>query len=79
MDAVRAHPQVIEVLQRFQPGDAVGADMVGTERQVFARIYTTATSLEDSQAVLRFIHQTVVVHDESGVDMVLDRYQKGCV
>jgi len=79
MDAVRAHPQVIEVLQRFQPGDVVGADMVGTERQVFARIYTTAQTPQASAEVLRFIHDTVVVQDETGADMVLDRYQKGRV
>lgn len=78
MDAIRSHPQVIEVLQRFQTGDVVGADMVGTERQVFARIYTTAKTPQASEEVLRFIHQTVVVQDENGVDMVLDRYQKGC-
>jgi hypothetical protein len=76
---VRAHPQVIEVLQRFQPGDVVGADMVGTERQVFARIYTTAQTPQASAEVLRFIHDTVVVQDETGADMVLDRYQKGRV
>ena len=79
MDRVRAHPQVIEVLQRFQTGDVVGADMVGTERQVFARIYTTAQTPQASEEVLRFIHDTVVVQDESGADMVLDRYQKGRV
>ena len=79
MDAVRTHPQVIEVLQRFQPGDVVGADMVGTERQVFARIYTTAQTPQASAEVLRFIHDTVVVQDETGADMVLDRYQKGRV
>jgi len=79
MDAVRAHPQVIEVLQRFQPGDVVSTDMVGTERQVFARIYTTAQTPQASEEVLRFIHNTVVVQDENGANMVLDRYQKGRV
>jgi hypothetical protein len=67
MDAVRAHPHV------------VGADMGGTERQVFARIYTTAQTPQASAEVLRFIHDTVVVQDDTGADMVLDRYQKGRV
>lgn len=76
LDAVRAHPNVIEVLQRFQPGDRVTPDMVGTERQVFARIYTTAQTPDESQNVLRFIHEILAVEDENGADMVLDRYQK---
>jgi biotin carboxylase len=77
LDAIRAHPQVIEVLQRFQPGDWVSADMVGTERQVFARIYTTARTPDESRNVLQFIHTTLSVQDTTGADMVLDRYQKG--
>jgi biotin carboxylase len=79
LDAIRAHPQVIEVLQRFQPGDLVSADMVGTERQVFARIYTTARTPEESRDLLQFIHTTLSVQDAAGADMVLDRYQKGGV
>jgi hypothetical protein len=76
LEAIRSHPNVIEVLQRFDIGDQVTADMLGTERQVFARIYTTAKTPVEAQEVLRFIHDTLVVTDESGADMVLDRYKK---
>jgi hypothetical protein len=44
---------------------------------VFARIYTTAQTPVEAQGVLQFIHDTLVVTDESGADMVLDRYKKG--
>jgi hypothetical protein len=77
LEAIRSHPNVIEVLQRFDIGDQVTADMLGTERQVFTRIYTTAQTPVEAQEVLRFIHDTLVVTDESGADMVLDRYKKG--
>lgn len=77
LEAIRAHPNVIEVLQRFQIGDEVTSDMLGTERQVFARIYTSAQTAEASQKILEFIHQTLTVVDKTGADMVLDRYQKG--
>ena len=77
LQAIRSHPQVIEVLQRFQTGDVITPDMAGTERQVFARIYTTAQTPEESSLVLRFIHATLSVTDDHGADMVLDRYQKG--
>jgi len=77
LQAIRVHPNVIEVLQRFETGDVVTPDMAGTERQVFARIYTTAQTPDESMNVLRFIHATLSVRDEDGTDMVLDRYQKG--
>lgn len=77
LEAIRSHPHVIEVLQRFQTGDVVTPDMAGTERQVFARIYTTAKTPEESSSVLRSIHATLSVTDEHGADMVLDHYQKG--
>ena len=76
LEAIRSHTNVIEVLQRFDIGDQVTADMLGTERQVFARIYTTAETPVEAQRVLRFINDTLVVADELGADMLLDRYNK---
>ena len=76
MEAIRSNPNIIEVLQRFDIGDQVTLEMLGTERQVFARIYTTAQTPLETQGVLRFIHDTLVVTDESGADMVLERYKK---
>lgn len=75
-DALRSHPNVIQVLQRFQTGDSVTSDMVGTERQVFARIYTVARTATESAGVLQFINRTLSVSDEMGESMVLDWYQK---
>lgn len=76
MDEVRSHPNVIQVLQRFQTGDSVTSDMIGTERQVFARIYTVARTPTESAELLRFIERTLSVNDELGENMVLDWYQK---
>lgn len=76
LEAIRSHPNVIEVLQRFQSGDEVRNAMVGTERQVFARIYTKATTLGESRNLIRFIHENLIVANEFGVDMILDRYRK---
>ena len=76
MDAIRSHPNVIQVLQRFQTGDSVTSDMIGTERQVFARIYTVARTPTESAELLRFINRTLSVNDELGEGMILDWYQK---
>ena len=76
MDAVRSHPNVIQVLQRFQTGDSVTSEMVGTERQVFARIYTVARTHRESAELLKYINCTLSVKDEMSENMVLDWYQK---
>ena len=76
LEAIRLHRNVIEVLQRFNTGDQITPDMMGTERQVFARIYTIAETPVEAAEVIEYIHNTLVVVDESGADMILDRYQK---
>jgi phosphoribosylaminoimidazole carboxylase (NCAIR synthetase) len=76
LDAIRSHPNVIHVLQRFVMGDTVTADMVGTERQVFARIYTVARTSEESADSLNTINSLLSVLDESGENMVVDSYTK---
>ena len=77
IEAIRSHPNIIEILQRFDIGDEVTADMLGTERQVFARVYSIAHTPVDIEGLLSYIHKTLVVTDESGADMVLDRYTRG--
>ena len=75
LDAVQNHPNVILVLQRFQAGDSVTEAMLGTERQVFARIYTVAASKQESAAVVQFIADKLSILDEAGDSMILDSYR----
>jgi biotin carboxylase len=76
MDAIRSHPNVIQILQRFQIGDSVTSEMIGTERQVFARIYTVAPTPAKSAELIEYINSALSVKDEMNENMVLDWYQK---
>jgi len=76
LDGIENHPNVIQVLQRFKPGDCVTEAMLGTERQVFARIYTVAKSKQESASVTRFIEQHLSVRDDAGENMILDSYRR---
>ena len=78
MDAVENHPNVIMVLQRFKQGDSVTEEMLGTERQVFARIYTVAKSRKETAEVTQFIEDHLSILDDVDENMVLDNY-KPCV
>ena len=76
---LQSHPNVISVLTRFAVGDVITSDMIGTERQVFARVYLVGESQGQLSEVVHDIHSAVVVQDKSGADMIQARhnYQKG--
>ncbi len=72
LDAIRQDPCVVFVLQRFAEGDHVAADMVGTERQVLARIYMVSDSADELADKVREFRNTLNVVDSNGYDMVVD-------
>jgi biotin carboxylase len=72
LDSIRRDPCVVFVLQRFEEGDRVATDMVGTERQVLARIYMVADSGDIlAQKVEQFKSDLSVVDSEDN-DMIVD-------
>lgn len=72
LDSIRRDPCVVFVLQRFEEGDRVATDMVGTERQVLARIYMVADSGDKlAQKVEQFKSDLSVVDSEDN-DMIVD-------
>lgn len=73
LDAVRHDPSVTFVLQRFSEGDIVTSAMVGTERQVLARVYVIASSDQALVDKVAEIQRLVQVYDADGHDMLVDR------
>lgn len=71
LDEIGEHPNVTAVLQRLEVGDSVEAEMVGTERQVFARIYVAADSLSEVVDTSEKLRASLWVGDDEGRDMVL--------
>lgn len=74
LDAVSEDPSVIFTMQRFQEGDEVTAAMVGTERQVLARVYLVADTYADLVAAIHRVNDKVQVIDSRGRDMIVDRF-----
>lgn len=75
LEAIKSNPNVISVLQRFNAGDSITPDMIGTERQVFARLYTVSQTLEESNEVIEFIHRNLSIISTKGENMILDQYR----
>ena len=64
-------PNIIFMMQRFQEGDFVTETMLGTERQVLARIYVVCDSKEQYIKKIKKIEQGLDIRDEFNVNMVL--------
>jgi hypothetical protein len=72
LDSILQDPCVVFVLQRFNEGEEVTVDMVGTERQVLARIYMVGGSGEQlAEKVIKF-RRDLNVSDTLGNDMIVD-------
>jgi hypothetical protein len=76
VDVIKSQSNLIYFLQRFEVDDYVTNDMIGTERQVFARIYTISETHNDSVNLIEFIHKNLSIIDEYGNEMILDNYRK---
>lgn len=72
LDAIARDPSVVTVIQRFFEGDQVRSEMLGTERQVLARIYVVTPTLESLVQKSQQLQSLIKVNDEQGDDMVLE-------
>jgi hypothetical protein len=72
LDAIRRDPCVVFVLQRFAVGECVSVEMVGTERQVLARIYLVGDSNEQLAGKVEQFRRQLRVIDSKGDDMIVD-------
>ncbi len=68
---IRADKNVIFVLDRFKEGDVVLKEWLGTERQVFSRIYIVADSIEELNSKLFEFKSKLRITDAAGKDMIL--------
>jgi biotin carboxylase len=71
LDNLKDDPNVITIVQRFNEGDTVQSEWIGTEKQVFARLYLCADSKEELAETLAKYMNTVKVLDARGNDMLL--------
>lgn len=67
----------MQVVQRLDLGDVVKEDTIGTERQVFARIYFFARSHTVLKKAVSECLSYLDVKNQLGRSMVLAKYQVG--
>ena len=71
LEFVKSHPSVDFVIDRFNVGDEVTPNMLGTERQVFLRIFLHCENKAELTATLRDFQSNLAVTNENGESLIL--------
>jgi phosphoribosylaminoimidazole carboxylase (NCAIR synthetase) len=71
MELIRNKNFVIDIVQRFNEGDRVSKEMMGTERQVFARIYTVFNDIDSADQGVKEIFEVLKIADTLDNDMII--------
>lgn len=74
LESVRQDPSVFAVVSRLNAGDTVTEDMVGTERQVFARVYLACRDLNELRQKIDDLQRRITVTDAAGDQMLLPEF-----
>lgn len=72
LNEIKADENVIFVLDRFKKGDTVNEEWLGTERQVFARIYLVANSIVEVNSKINEFKNLLKIVDADGENMILE-------
>jgi biotin carboxylase len=72
LDSFSNDPMVVEIIERFKVGDHVSEEMIGNERQVFARLYVVADSAGELYNKVIAMQRKICVYDDAGKDMIVE-------
>ena len=72
LDRLQQMEGVLAIQTRFKQGDVVTSEMIGTERQVLARIHIKGHSVFDLRNKLARLREIFLVQDVDGQDMVVE-------
>ena len=75
MKAISILPNFLDIVQRYQLGEVVEQFYMGTEKQVFSRIYLVADDAESLREAVKFVHQTLKVTGSQNENLILDYYK----
>ena len=71
LNEIKADENVVFVLDRFKQGDSVSKEWLGTEKQVFARIYVVTDSILEMNNKIAEFKNLLKVIDDKGNNMTL--------
>jgi biotin carboxylase len=72
LDVIKSDKNVSFVMERFKKNDMIEPNMIGTERQVFARIYLQCDEFEFLKEKIAEFQQILEIKDIDGENMIID-------
>lgn len=72
LDLIKSDKNVSFVMERFFENDIIEPNMIGTERQVFARIYLQCNEFEELKEKVIEFQQILEIKDSNGENMIID-------
>lgn len=72
LDVIKSDKNVSFVMERFFENDIIETNMIGTERQVFARIYLQCNEFEELKEKVIEFQQILEIKDSNGENMIID-------
>ena len=72
LDLIKNDPSVVFIQQRLKKGDVISSEMVGSERQVLARIYIVTNTYKGLAEKVKLFRSYLKIADLDGEDMIVD-------
>ena len=76
LDTIADNNFVVGITQRFEEGDVVTKDMIGTEKQVFAKIYIVEDSWTNLKDAIKKIKDIIKISDMQKESMIYDWFNE---
>lgn len=74
LDTIDAIDGVSKIVAVNNVGDVIDESAIGTLRQLLTRIYLVADTLDELKNKINKIQETLVVYDENGENMILEKF-----
>lgn len=71
MDYIRSSPFVTDSIERFKVGEVVTRDMLGTERQVFLRLFLKCNNKSELRNIVKDFQSRLKVETQEGESLLL--------
>ena len=72
LDTIKSDKNVSFVMERFKENDIIDSNMIGTERQVFARIYVQCEKFDNLKEKIDEFQKILEIKDLNGENMIID-------
>ena len=75
LETILQNKNIFKIVQRLYLNDVVNNQMVGTEKQVFARFYIKSKSKNGLINLINFIHKNLMIMDKNNNSLIIKYYR----